>query len=79
MTELHTIIVYIRAGGVERVAFCACCPPVTVEVRKYETDALSIMDPALPMEPKWPERLSDGRWKDHEGVYRAVLHEPENE
>lgn len=79
MSDRHSIVVYVRDGAVRRVAFCDCCPPVSVEVRTYETETLEAPVAAGPLEPMFPKPLSDGRWRDHEGAYRAVLYEPEHD
>ncbi len=76
MAELHSIVVYVRAGEVQRVAFCECCPPLDVEVRTYETDSPA---PDALMTPMLPERVDGERWRDHEGIYRVVLYEPEDD
>ncbi|MEK6701805.1 MAG: hypothetical protein AABZ53_06050 [Planctomycetota bacterium] len=72
MAERHSIIVYIRGGEVSRVVFCECCPPIDVEVRSYDSAESS---PVETVKPILPERLSDGRWRDHEGTYHSALYE----
>lgn len=76
MAERHSIVVYVRAGEVQRVAFCECCPSLGVEVRTYEADSPASSDPDIPVEPMFPERVDDERWRDHEGIYRVALHAP---
>jgi len=77
MAATHSIVVYLRAGNVQRVAFCDCCPPLTLEIRAYEPEAAPLSAPRKPVEPTLPQQLSDGRWRDHEGTYGAALYEPE--
>lgn len=79
MGERHSIVVYVRAGEVQRIAFCDCCPPLGVEVRTYEADPPAPPVPGAPVTPIFPERVDDERWRDHEGTYRVVLYEPEDE
>ena len=79
MAERHSIVVYVRAGKVPRVAFCDCCPAVAVEVRTYEEEVSPSPVSTEPIEPTLPARLSDGRWRDHDGTYRAVLYETDDE
>lgn len=79
MGERHSIVVYVRAGEVQRVAFCDCCPPLSVEVRTYEGDPPAPPVPGEPVMRIFPERMSEEYWRDHEGIYRVVLYEPEDE
>lgn len=79
MGEGHSIVVYVRDGSVERIAFCECCPSVIVEVRTYEKEDSPSPASGETAAPPLPVRSSDGCWRDHEGAYRAVLYEPDDE
>jgi hypothetical protein len=77
MAERHSIVVYVRRGEVDTVAFCDCCPPVTVEVRTYEAEATLSRAEARTVEPQWPQQFGFGLWRDHQGTYRATWYEPD--
>lgn len=79
MAERHTIVVHVRQGRVQDVAFCECCDPVTVEVRAYEAARAAGVDPTSRSGPAVPRRLSDGRWQDDLGVFRVAYYEPDGE
>ena len=81
MAERHSIVVCVREGEVDTVAFCDCCPPVTVEVRAYEAKATLSRAEAGTVEPIWPQQLGFGRWRDHQGTYGVTYYEsdPNNE
>lgn len=79
MAERHSIVVHVREGRVQDVAFCECCAPVTVEVRTYEAESSVAAQPPIPAGPSLPRRLSDGRWQDDLGVFRVTYYEPDDE
>lgn len=77
MPERHTIVVHVRAGEVENVAFCDCCGPLTVEVRTYEAETPTTANAPRLGEPTMPRALEDGRWRDHFGIFRISYFEPD--
>ena len=79
MAERHSIVVHVRGGQVQYVAFCECCPPVTVEVRTYDAEAAAGAYAPIPVGTAVPRRLADGRWQDDLGVFRVVYHEQDDE
>jgi hypothetical protein len=76
MAERHSIVVHVREGRVQDVAFCECCTPVTVEVRMYEAETAGKYPP-IPGGTAVPRRLADDRWQDSLGVFRVTYYEPD--
>jgi len=79
MAERHTIVVLVEAGSVRGVRFCACVPPVTVEVRTYtqSKEAEGKARPAWFM-PGGDAQASEFM-RDADGVYSATFYESDDD
>ncbi len=59
----------LKAVGTHDRAQASLC----LERVRYEADSAGLVA------PMFPERVDEERWRDHEGIYRVVFHEPEEE